>query len=280
MVHTKPSIAGLVNIEQPIDVVDIGANPIDGNPPYKTLIDAGLAHLVGFEPNPEAIDRLNAKKGENEIYLPKAVYDGTEQTLKVCAEQGMSSLLEPNAKMLSYFHGFSKWGTVLERRKIQTVRLDDIEEIENIDLLKIDVQGGELEIFRNGLNRLRDCLIIHTEVEFLPMYEGQPLFSEVEQFLRKQGFLFHCFAPLVSKVVSPLLINDDVYAGINQNFWADAVFIKDFTKFDQLSPNKLQKLAVILHDVYGSYDIALRALMARDDQCEDKLAEKYPQLLV
>jgi len=279
MTRKWPSLADILKIKPVVDVVDIGANPIDGQAPYKTLLDAGLARVIGFEPNPDALDRLNAQKGENETYFPHAVYDGSEQELKVCMAPGMTSLLEPNTELLSYFHGFPEWGKVQERQSMPTVRLDDVKEIKNIDYLKIDIQGAELEVFRNGINRLGDCLVIHTEVEFLPMYEGQSLFSEVELFLRELGFTFHRFFPLASRTVQPMLVDNDIKKGLSQVFWADAIFIKDFTKFDQLSPQRLKKLALILHDVYGSFDIVLRALMVHDAKAKSKLSEKYFQSL-
>jgi FkbM family methyltransferase len=279
MTQQRLSLAGLLEITHAIDVVDIGANPIDGEAPYKSLLDAGLAHVYGFEPNQDALDRLNAIKGPNETYLPDAVYDGTEQELKVCKAQGMTSLLEPNNELLNYFHGFPEWGKVEERLTIPTVRLDDVKEIKNIDYLKIDIQGGELEVFRNSINHLHDCLVIHTEVEFLPMYIGQPLFSEVELFLRDLGFTFHRFEPLVSRAVQPLIANNDIYKGLSQVFWADAIFVKDFTKFDRLSVEKLKKIALILNDSYGSIDIALRALMALDVKANSDLVKNYLEFL-
>lgn len=279
MTQKRPSLSGLLNISQPIDIVDIGANPIDGEAPYKSLLDAGLAHVYGFEPSPQALARLNAAKGPNETYVPHAVYDGNEQELKVCSAQGMTSLLEPNIELLDYFHGFPEWGKVQERTPIQTVRLDDVEGIKNIDYFKIDIQGGELEVFRNGINKISDCLVIHTEVEFLPMYEGQPLFSEVEMFLRDLGFTFHRFSPLISRTVKPLLIDNDIYKGLGQVFWADAIFIKDFTKFNQLSADSLKKIALILNDIYGSFDLVLRALIAFDNKGKSNLAEDYKTYL-
>jgi len=111
------------------------------------------------------------------------------------------------------------------------------------------------------------------------MYKGQPLFSEVELFLRELGFTFHRFVPLVSRTVQPLLVNNDIYNGISQVFWADAIFIKDFTKFDQLSSVSLKKMALILNDIYGSFDIVLRALMAVDTKAKSNLAEKYLKYL-
>lgn len=275
MNQERPSLTGLLNFKTKIDIVDIGANPIDGEAPYKGLLDKGLARVTGFEPNPEALARLNASKTKNETYLPDAVFDGSMQELKLCKTPGMTSLLEPNTELLSYFHGFPEWGTVIGRQMVQTVRLDDVRRIKNIDFLKIDIQGGELEVLRNGKNRLDDCVVIQTEVEFLPMYKEQPLFSEVEQFLRSRGFLFHRFFPLVSRAVQPLLVENDIYRGLSQEFWADAIFVKDFTKFNQLTALKLKKLALILHDVYGSYDIVLRALMSHDNISKSKLAERY-----
>ena len=275
MEYIISKLASLLEIKSPIDIVDIGANLVDGEAPYKPLLDSGLAHVYGFEPNPDALARLNAIKGQNETYFSNAVYDGAQQELRVCESQGMTSLLEPNMNLLSYFHGFPEWGKVVERKSIPTVRLDDFSEIKNLDYLKIDIQGGELEVFRNGTNRLKECLVIQTEVEFLPMYEGQPLFSEVELYLRELGFTFHKFFPLVSRIVQPLLINNDIYSELSQATYADAIFIKDFTKFDQLDPEQLKKISLILNDIYGSFDIALRALMACDATNKSNYAEQY-----
>lgn len=58
------------------EVVDIGANPIDGAPPYKPMLDAGLCRVTGFEPQESALGKLLRSKGANERYLPYAVGDG------------------------------------------------------------------------------------------------------------------------------------------------------------------------------------------------------------
>ncbi len=273
----RPSLNALLGLDAVIDVVDIGASPLSGSgaAPYKRLLDAGHARVVGFEPDAEQLAKLNAQKGPNERYIGQAVYDGAAHELKICRAAGMTSLLEPNRELLDYFHGFPEWGEVLKRVPVDTVRLDDVVEITNIDYLKIDIQGGELEVFRNGTRLLSDGLVIHTEVEFLPMYLDQPLFADVDLFLRDLGFVFHRFQPLTSRVIKPLAVNNDIYAGLSQAFWADAVFVRDFTKFDALDERDLHKTALILHDIYGSYDLALRALMASDAKTGGKLAETY-----
>jgi hypothetical protein len=51
-------------------VVDIGANPIDGSPPYKPMLTQRLCTVVGFEPQADALALLNQSKSEFETYLP------------------------------------------------------------------------------------------------------------------------------------------------------------------------------------------------------------------
>lgn len=198
----KPPLSQILKTEVMVDVVDIGSNPIDAEPPYRDLLKAGRARVTGFEPNPDALALLEANKGDNEVYLPFAVADGKTHEFKICKEPGMSSLLEPNQDLLQYFHGFPDWGQVVSRQQIDTVQLDDIEDIENLDYLKIDIQGGELLVFENTTRRLSECVVIHTEVEFL----------------RGRGFVFHRFAPLKSRVIQPLLMDNDIYHEFVQAF--------------------------------------------------------------
>ena len=109
-------------------VVDVGANPIDGDPPYKAMLAAGLCQVTGFEPQAPALARLEQKKGPRERYLPYALADGTERTLHVCELEGMTSLLVPDPAHLALFNLFPTWGTVKERIPVKTRKLDDMVE--------------------------------------------------------------------------------------------------------------------------------------------------------
>ena len=114
---------------RPTAIVDVGANPIDGDPPYKTMLAAGLCKVVGFEPQPAALARLNQAKGPHETYLPHVLADGTERTLHICELEGMTSLLVPDPSQLALFNLFPIWGNVKERIPVATKKLDDIAEI-------------------------------------------------------------------------------------------------------------------------------------------------------
>lgn len=259
----------------PIHVVDIGANPIDGKPPYAELLQAGAARVVGFEPNPEALQRLQEKKGPHELYLPHAIGDGERHDLYVCLSPGMTSLLQPNPQILKLFHGFPRWGTVVETREVDTLRLDDVPETEGVELLKMDIQGAELTVLCHSLQRLASTLVVQAEVEFLPMYVDQPLFSDVDQFLRAQGFVLHRFFPEVSRVIQPMMLRNDIYAGLSQLLWADAVFVRDFSRLELLTETQLQKMALIVHSCYRSYDLALHLLGEVDRRKGSALAADY-----
>ena len=258
-----------------IKVVDIGANPIDGEPPYAKWLKGGDAEVVGFEPNGEALAKLNTMKGPTETYLPFAVGDGGRHTLHICQAPGMTSLLMPNPAVLNLFHGFPDWGRVVSTLEVETVRLDDVAETAGVQLLKLDIQGAELMALRHAENRLEDALVIQTEVEFLPMYVGQPLFSEMEMFLRERGFGFHRFFPLNSRVVRPLLVDNDIYAGLTQTVWADALFVRDLTRLDLLNDEQLLATATILHDCYESVDVAMYLLSEYDRRTGLQLSAGY-----
>jgi FkbM family methyltransferase len=265
----------LAGIDLRVKVVDIGANPIDGAPPYKSMLDRGEAEVVGFEPNPDALATLNQRKGPYETYLPNAVGDGSRHVLRICRAPGMTSLLEPDPAILGLFHGFPAWGEVMAEEEIETVRLDDVPATEGIDMIKIDIQGGELMVLRNAIERLRTVSVIQTEVEFLPLYKGQPLFSEVELFLRSQGFIFHRFFPLNSRALQPIVVGGSIYNGLSQQVWGDGIFVRDFTRWEVYSDRQLLAAASIVHNCYQSYDLSLRLIQEYDRRCGTNMATCY-----
>lgn len=269
------SLSRLISTDIDVKVVDIGANPIDGTPPYLPMLQAGHAEVVGFEPNPAALAKLNEAKGPRETYLPHAVGDGRQHTLNICAAPGMTSLLTPNPEVLNLFHGFPTWGNVIATETVDTVRLADVREAQNVDYIKMDIQGAELMVLKNAGSCLANAVVIHLEVEFLPLYKDQPLFGDVETFLRSQGFMFHRFCPIVSRVVQPLTVGGDIYAGLSQSVWADALFIRDITKLNQLSDGMLLKSAAILNDCYQSIDIVMHMLGVIDRRRQSNLAQTY-----
>ena len=81
-----------------------------------------------------------------------------------------SSLYEPNEELLDFYNGF-KVAKLKEKKEIETITLDDFinkEKIEDIDFIKIDVQGAELDVLKGATNTIKNVLKIVCEVEFIP----------------------------------------------------------------------------------------------------------------
>jgi FkbM family methyltransferase len=254
-------LSDLLSPERITEVVDVGANPIDGDPPYKPMLAAGLCRVTGFEPQQAALRELERKKGPNERYLPYAVGDGAAHTLNMCRAPGMTSLLQPDPKTLDLFGALKPLAEVIERIPVQTRTLDEIAEVERLDFLKIDVQGGELAVFQGGTARLSQAVAIQTEVSFVTLYRDQPVFGEVDLELRGQGFLPHCFAEVTRWPIAPFAVKDDPRQPLKQLLEADIVYVRDISRPGLMRDEQLKHLALIAHHCYRSFDLALRCVM-------------------
>lgn len=265
----------------PLTVVDVGAMIIgDGSDvAYRALVEKGLARVIGFEPIAEECARLNAVARPGDLYLPYAVGDGTTRTFHRCSTNMTSSLYRPNDALLERFSNLIELVRVLETFPIETHRLDDIPEVRGTDFMKLDVQGAELDVIRGGAEVLRDVLVIETEVEFVPLYEGQPLFAEIDQALRAAGFLFHRFVGMQGRTFRPLAAKNPT-PDRGQLLWADAVYVKSFVAFRELTVDQLLKLAVIMHQVYASNDMTMLALQVAEQLGGPKLWDSFCEVLV
>jgi FkbM family methyltransferase len=247
-------------------VVDVGANPIEGDPPYAGMLQAGLCTVVGFEPQPEALAALNEKKGPLETYLPDAVGDGHTHILKIASASGMTSCLEPDPAQLALFNRFTDWGRVLKRVPLATTPLDNIAAITHMDMLKIDVQGFELVVFSGAPARLAGAVIVHTEVSFVPLYHDQPTLGDVDHELRRLGFILHAMASIKRWPIAPVTYDGDPNKAMHQLLDGDLVYVRDFTNPYTMTDDQVRHLALLAHCVYGSSDLTHRCLMIMTDR--------------
>jgi FkbM family methyltransferase len=263
-----------------IKIVDVGAMTLgDGTEPYARLLQAAPCDVIGFEPVAAELEKLNRKKKEGQHFLPYIIGDGSARTFYECNFPMTSSLFEPNTALLEKFQNLEELVRVVKTSQVATKRLDDIPEVKGTDFLKVDVQGGEMLVFCGATDLLKDALVIHTEVEFVMLYKGQPLFSDIDAFLRTRGFQFHRMS-ITGRTFKPFVKNNDAAAATGQPLWGDALYVRDFMEFDHLAPLALLKLAVILHENYGSFDLAALALEAHDRQTGSRLQPAYIKRLM
>lgn len=200
--------------------------------------------VFGFDPDVEECQRLNARYNSELVKaVPVALAEFSgERTLYLTKEPACSSLLQPDPALTAYFPALSCAAEV-STQKITTTTLDSwsaSEGVKFIDFLKIDTQGTELEILKGGQSILSTVRAINVEVEFNPIYLGQSVFADVDQYLRSQGFVLWKLTNLVhyskgaadrAPIGADITCYDDyqvnhhqIYSG--QLYWADAHYIR------------------------------------------------------
>lgn len=178
-----------------VSVIDIGAR---GGAADEWAKIGGCVDLLGCEPDEEECQHLNystTTSVSSETYYPYAVGSADEsRPFYETRSPTCSSLLKPNTDEWKRYgepgSKRNKRAEIVDVDTIETVSLETLCEIENIapDFLKLDTQGSELEILSGYNDGLSSLIGIEIEVEFVELYENQPLFSDVDAFLREQGF--------------------------------------------------------------------------------------------
>lgn len=258
-------------------VVDVGAHSTGESNVYERALLADGALVIGFEPNERECNLLNARGEGRRLFYPHAIGDGAPGTFHVCQTPLTSSLLRPNDVLLREYENLAEMCEVVELVPIETVRLDDISDIAFADFLKVDIQGATLPALSNAENLLDRTLVVHAEVEFVPIYSNQSLFSECEIFMRNRGFMFHHFHHVEGR-----RMKHESYAvgrSPSQTLWADAVFVPSLQRLDGLTNRDLIRLAWTMDAVYDAADIAMSCLHRCNDVGVGDIASRYQQLL-
>lgn len=153
------------------------------------------ARVFSFEPNPHSFAKLRAvADGLKRVEAINAAVGDTDGTATFYVNQ-----LDVNSSLLKAAPGASQYlfnekGMLLESEiQVPVLTLDRFcgsRRIERIDVLKLDAQGYELRILdgaRDLMSRLAIPLI-YLEVCFVRLYENQPLFPQVYQYLFDRGY--------------------------------------------------------------------------------------------
>jgi len=81
----------------------------------------------------------------------------------------------------------------VHKEKVPIALLDDFlpdMKLKKMTLLKIDVQGFELNVLKGGAKLLKQVDYLLLEVTYHTLYKGQPLFGDIYKFLIRHGFDF------------------------------------------------------------------------------------------
>ncbi|MCX7888485.1 MAG: FkbM family methyltransferase [Rhodobacteraceae bacterium] len=269
-----------LRLDRPVRILDVGASPIIPAP-YRPLLAMGGCEIVGFEPNPEAFRRLEETKSARETYFPFAVGNGSRGELKIYKSPGFTSLFEPYLAA-SAFVGTRSWRKIEKRVPLETVRMDDRTDVGPFDLFKIDIQGGELDVFANARAAMAGTMAVIVEMRYYPIYAGEPMIGGVDGELRAQGFFIHKFLGVKSKPVpNSQMARLRKRRVADQAIDGDVVYVRDMAKVAQYSDGQLSRLAILAASVFESHTLALFCLdhLAGRGAVPGDLAARYVDLL-
>ncbi|HMP31920.1 MAG TPA: FkbM family methyltransferase [Saprospiraceae bacterium] len=150
--------------------------------------------IHSFEPIPEIYQKLvkNTKPYKNIFPYNLAISDVNGEVMMNISEgasDASSSILEPmehlttNQEVL-----FSK------KVNVKTLTFDawmSQTNISHVDFMWLDMQGYELSALKHGIELLKGCIIIYTEVSQIEDYKNQGLYEELVIFLKSQNFIVY-----------------------------------------------------------------------------------------
>jgi FkbM family methyltransferase len=171
-----------------IGLIDVGAAG-DVEPRWKKI--EHFIEYFGFEPDARSLSELENKANnlKRRKLFDTALWDHEESIdFNLCVKPQVSSHFTPNFDWLDNFPDKQRFD-IKKQLSLECIPLDNLD-IEPSDFIKIDVQGGELSVLKGAANTLNKILGAEVEVEFLQIYQGQPLFGEICDFMSSFGFEF------------------------------------------------------------------------------------------
>ncbi|NET09112.1 MAG: FkbM family methyltransferase [Symploca sp. SIO2B6] len=173
-------------------VVDIGA--YDGSAVTIPFAEGGQNIIYAVEPIPEIAKELEklALPGVTVLNAAVGLEDG-EAPFFVNRDKQTSSLLPNLCKGAwePYFEKLQLDATI----QVHVIRLDTFiqqHQIEEIDFLKIDTRGNELNLLKSAGDTLHRIKKITLKVQVVPLYTGSSSKDEIVDYLECLGFrLYH-----------------------------------------------------------------------------------------
>jgi len=194
-------------------IFDIGAHVGETVAKYSRLFPESTIYC--FEPFPESFEGLRRRFKGNSLVKPIQFAVSN----KSCARKFYVNQDSATNSLLPTVDDVEYWSNILNVATIEVpvTTMDAFckqESINEIQILKMDIQGGELMALKGATEKLNQEAIslIYTEAEFVPLYKDQAVFYEICDFLSGYGYtLFDIY--------------DVHYTRNGQLVWCNAIFL-------------------------------------------------------
>lgn len=194
-------------------IFDVGSNIGRATSKYLTIFPNSKIH--SFEPFPDSYKEFLVRhKNSMGVKLNKYALSSEigSSILNINKSVDTNSLL----KSKKIGANSDKSCISINSMTVKTNTLDNYcikNNIREIDILKIDVQGSEIKVLKGALNLLEKNRIklIYIETYFKQQYVDQPLFHDISKFLYNYNFILQDIY--------------DPYFSRNNMMWSDAIFI-------------------------------------------------------
>lgn len=174
------------------NIFDAGANIGTWTLLAKAFFGDAIVHA--FEPLSVHIEKFKENtKSLTEVHIHPFCLGSEEGTavINVSSFSDSSSILDATPLEFEQF-GIKK----SNEEEVQVKRLDNLiaEKILPVpDIMKLDVQGFELEILKGAGEYLNEMSYLIVEVSFKEYYYGQPLFLDIANYLAAHQFNIYAF---------------------------------------------------------------------------------------
>jgi len=198
-------------------IIDVGANR--GNFIHLAQLRFAPKKAICIEPLQEAFLKLKQRYNNNPKFslFNCALGASSGQTeMEVNTHDEASSILPIRTEgELIFTH---KDLRPIDKILIELKTVDQIvreENVTSVELLKLDVQGFELEVLKGAMETLPKTRVILSEISFYHQYEKGALFWDIHQFLKEKNFYLIDLGAYQTSKDGALLQGDAVF--INKN---------------------------------------------------------------
>jgi FkbM family methyltransferase len=205
---------------QPTFVIDVGAYHGRWTRDFLQIFPNARVLMVEAQPAKEPNLRQQVDASDGRVQLEMALLGPNDHSTVTFFEMETgSSVFEENSD-------FTR-----QRVSRETVRLDTlltrIGLSEPVSLLKLDVQGFELEVLRGALETLGRCELVLLEASLIQINRNCPLIVDVMMFMQEHGFHLYDICSQVRRPDSVLWQLDLLFVSAKSSmrpeprFWLD-----------------------------------------------------------